>query len=48
MINKALKKLNINDQEFLKKEKINANLRPENLTEKNYYKIAEFYEKITK
>ena len=48
MINKALKKLNINDQNFLKKEKINTNLRPENLTEKNYYKIAEFYEKIVK
>ena len=45
MINKALKKLNINDQDFLKKEKINANLRPENLTEKIIIKLQNFMKK---
>ena len=49
MINKAFKKLKIDNEEFLKKQKIDLTLRPEKLDEKIFYKIAEFYEKkITK
>ena len=49
MVNKAFKKLKINNEEFLKKQKIDLTLRPEKLSEKIFYKIAEFYEKkITK
>ncbi len=44
MINKAFKKLNIVDKKFFIKHNINLSLRAENLSEKLYYKIAEYYE----
>ena len=46
MINKAFKKLGINDADFFKKNKINLSLRAENLSENQFYNIAEYYEKI--
>ena len=46
MINKALKKLGINDDDFLKKQKINLSLRAEKLNEDQFYSIAGYYEKI--
>ena len=44
MINKAFKKLNITDKKFFNEHNINLSLRAENLSEKLYYKIAEYYE----
>ena len=44
MINKTFKKLNINDNQFIKKHNIDLTLRPENLSENKYYKITEYFE----
>ena len=46
MINKALKKLGINDDKIFKKQKINLSLRAEKLNEDQFYSIAGYYEKI--
>ena len=46
MINKAFKKLGINDTDFFQKNKIDLSLRAENLSENQFYSIAEYYEKI--
>ena len=40
MINKALKKLGINDDDFLKNQKINLSLRARKPSEESFYKIA--------
>ncbi len=45
MINKALRKLSINDEKTFNNLGINPSLRPEKLSENTYFKIAEFYEK---
>jgi 16S rRNA A1518/A1519 N6-dimethyltransferase RsmA/KsgA/DIM1 with predicted DNA glycosylase/AP lyase activity len=45
MINKAFKKLGINDPDFINKNKIDLFLRAEKLTEDQFYSIAEYYEK---
>ena len=45
MINKNFKKLKINHDKFIKNNKINLKLRPEQISEKIYYKIAEYLEK---
>ncbi len=45
MINKALKKLDLNDKKIIDKLKINPKLRPEKISEELYFKIAEYYEK---
>ena len=45
MINKAFKKLGINDKEFFKKQKIDLSLRAEKLNEDQFYSIAGYYEK---
>ena len=48
MINKTFKKLKIYDEKFLQNNSIDLTLRPEKLSEKLYYKITEYYEKIIK
>ena len=45
MINKAFKKLKINNKIVKDNLNIDLKLRPENLSESQYYKIANFYEK---
>ena len=45
MINKSFKRLKINHDKFIKANKIDLSLRPEQISEKLYYKIAEYYEK---
>ena len=45
MINKNFKKLKINHDKFIKNNKINLKLRPEQINEKIYYKIAEYLDK---
>ena len=45
MINKNFKKLKINHDKFIKNNKIDLKLRPEQVNEKIYYKIAEYLEK---
>ena len=45
MINKNFKKLKINHHKFIKNNKINLTHRPEQISEKMYYKIAEYFEK---
>ena len=45
MINKALRKLSINEKKTFDSLGINPSLRPEKLDENTYFKIAEFYEK---
>ena len=45
MINKNFKKLKINHDKFIKNYKINLKLRPEQISEEIYYKIAEYLEK---
>ena len=45
MINKNFKKLKINHNKFIKNNKIDLKLRPEQINEKIYYKIAEYFEK---
>ena len=45
MINKNLRKLKINHNKFIKDNKIDLKLRPEQINEKTYYKIAEYFEK---
>ncbi len=45
MINKTFKKLNIENNQFIKSEKIDLTLRPEKLGENLFYKITEFFEK---
>ena len=45
MINKTFKKLKIDNYRFIKSQNIDLTLRPENLSEKLFYKITEFYEK---
>ena len=45
MINKTFKKLKIDNYKFIKSQNIDLTLRPENLSEKLFYKITEFYEK---
>jgi len=45
MINKAFNELFNNSKNIAKKININLNLRPNQLTEKEYYKITEFFEK---
>ena len=44
MINKAFRKLFKNPLEVAKKININLSLRPSKLTEKDYFKITEFFE----
>ena len=46
MINKALKELFKNPILVAKKMKINLNLRPSELSEDEYFKITEYFEKI--
>ena len=48
MINKTFKKLKIYNEKFLQNNSIDLTLRPEKLSEKLYYKITEYYEKIIK
>ena len=48
MINKAFKKLKINNHKFLLDHNIDITLRPENLNENIFYKITEYYEKNVK
>ena len=48
MINKTFKKLKIYNEKFLQNNNIDLTLRPEKLSEKLYYKITEYYEKIIK
>ena len=45
MINKAFKKLKIENNKFIQNEKIDLTLRPEKISENLFYKITEFYEK---
>ena len=45
MINKNFRKLKINHNKFIKNNKIDLKLRPEQINEKLYYKIAEYFEK---
>ena len=45
MINKTFKKLKIDNNKFIKSEKIDLTLRPEKVSESLFYKITEFYEK---
>ena len=45
MINKNFRKLKINHNKFIKNNKIDLKLRPEQINEKTYYKIAEYFEK---
>ena len=45
MINKTFKKLKIENNKFIKSEKIDLTLRPEKVSENIFYKITEFYEK---
>ena len=45
MINKSFRKLKINHNKFIKNNKIDLKLRPEQINEKIYYKIAEYFEK---
>ncbi len=45
MINKAFKKLKIDNPKFLKSNDIDLTLRPEKLSENLFYKITEYYEK---
>ena len=45
MINKTFKKLKIDNNKFIKSEKIDLTLRPEKVSENLFYKITEFYEK---
>ena len=45
MINKTFKKLKIDNDKFLKNQKIDLTLRPEKLSEDLFYKITEYYEK---
>ena len=45
MINKNFKKLKINHDKFIKNNKIDLKLRPEQINEEIYYKIAEYLEK---
>ena len=45
MINKNFKKLKINHNKFIKNNNIDLKLRPEQINEKIYYKIAEYFEK---
>tara|TARA_Y100001958_G_C21161039_1_gene494903 strand:- start:401 stop:1195 length:795 start_codon:yes stop_codon:yes gene_type:complete len=45
MINKAFKKLKIENNKFIQNENIDLTLRPEKLSENLFYKITEFYEK---
>ena len=45
MINKAFNKLFGKDGNFLKKIKLSPSLRPSQVTEEQYYKITEFFEK---
>ena len=45
MINKTFKKLKIENNKFIKSEKIDLTLRPEKVSENLFYKITEFYEK---
>ena len=45
MINKSFKKLKIENNKFIKSEKIDLTLRPEKVSENLFYKITEFYEK---
>ncbi len=48
MINKVFKKLKIDNEEFVKKHNIDLTLRPENINENLFYKIAEYYERKIK
>ena len=48
MINKTFKKLKINNDSFIKNNKIDLTLRPEKISEYLFYKITEYYEKIIK
>ena len=45
MINKNFRKLKINHNKFIKNINIDLKLRPEQINEKIYYKIAEYFEK---
>ncbi len=46
MVNKTFKKLKITDENFLKSQKIDLSVRPENMSTDQYCKIAEYFEKI--
>ena len=46
MINKAFKELLGDSAHIQKKININLNLRPSQLSEKEYYKITEYFEKF--
>jgi 16S rRNA A1518/A1519 N6-dimethyltransferase RsmA/KsgA/DIM1 with predicted DNA glycosylase/AP lyase activity len=46
MINKAFKELFKNSIDIAKKMEIDLRLRPNQLSEKEYYKITQCYEKI--
>ena len=46
MINKAISKLFKNPEILSKKLNINLSLRPDQLSENDYYRIVEYYEKI--
>ena len=48
MINKAFKKIELNFEPIIKDLKIDLKLRPEKLDEKTYFKIAQFYEVMSK
>ena len=45
MINKVFKKLFNNPKLIAEKIKINLNLRPNKVSDKQYYKITEYFEK---
>ena len=45
MVNKAFKILFKNSTKIAEKIKINLNLRPNQLSESDYYKITEYFEK---
>ena len=46
MINKAISKLFKNPRILSQKLNIDLSLRPDQLSEKDFYRIVEFYEKI--
>ena len=46
MINKALRKTLGDDEKFFNKINLLKSSRPNQVTEEQYYKIAEYYEKI--
>ena len=46
MINKAFKKTLGDDEKFLNKINLLKSSRPNQVTEEQYYKIAEYYEKV--